>query len=313
MVSLWLIAIPLRSSLPAPATGRARLYLENVPLHDEKLLAVSISLADVVDLYGAEVQLRYNPNQLQVRDSILHIEGVQITPGPLLANHDRFIVRNIVDTRTGLINFAVTYLNPSPAINGDGILATILFEITGDGPYLVEVSQARLVSANAEIMPIITKDFYLSGSTEVVATSWPNISSPSSWPWWGKTALVISLPCIFALLIFLFLRQVDTIRGSAHTMARRIPGAGRSSRRSAAILTQQGNFALKQGSIQEAYELFSQAIELDPANKEAWLGKGLVAQQEMEQHICFQRVLALDPNNPTARTELQQLDRPTSR
>jgi Flp pilus assembly protein TadD len=65
---------------------------------------------------------------------------------------------------------------------------------------------------------------------------------------------------------------------------------------------------LEQGSIQKAYELFSRAIELDPANAEAWLGKGLVAQQPTEKRICFQRVLALEPSNPTARTGLQQLD-----
>ena len=56
-----------------------------------------------------------------------------------------------------------------------------------------------------------------------------------------------------------------------------------------------------------AHELFSRAVERDPANSEAWLGKGLVAQQVAEKRICFQRVLALDPDNAVACSELQQV------
>ena len=92
------------------------------------------------------------------------------------------------------------------------------------------------------------------------------------------------------------------------TSSRKIPGSARSSIRFSALLTQQGNYALNQGSMQKAYELFSRAIELDPANGEAWLGKGQVAQQKTEKRICFQRVLALNPDNTTAKTELQQLE-----
>jgi Tfp pilus assembly protein PilF len=62
---------------------------------------------------------------------------------------------------------------------------------------------------------------------------------------------------------------------------------------------------MDRGEIQMAYELFSRAVEQDPANAEAWLGKGLVAQQTTEKRICFQRVLALDPDNSVAQAELK--------
>jgi Tfp pilus assembly protein PilF len=76
----------------------------------------------------------------------------------------------------------------------------------------------------------------------------------------------------------------------------------------AALLTEQGQRAMAQGQMAQAYDRFSQAIELDPANAAAWLGRGLVAQQKTEKRICFQRALALEPGNTQAQMELQRLD-----
>ena len=78
--------------------------------------------------------------------------------------------------------------------------------------------------------------------------------------------------------------------------------------RSAVLLAEQGTRALERGEQERAYELFSRAIELDPANIEAWLGKAMMAEQPTEKRLCFQRVLALDPNNDTARAALQELN-----
>jgi len=64
---------------------------------------------------------------------------------------------------------------------------------------------------------------------------------------------------------------------------------------------------VQRGDLKLAHEFFSRAVEQDPGNAGAWLGKGLVAEQRTEKRICFQRVLALDPENAVAQTELQQL------
>src|SRR5688500_1147468 len=74
-----------------------QVYLQNVPVQDEKLLVVNIVLAEMPDLYGAEVQLRYDPTQMKVRDENSRLEGVQITPGPLLASDARFVATNRAD------------------------------------------------------------------------------------------------------------------------------------------------------------------------------------------------------------------------
>ncbi len=308
IILFWLFLSPFWATGPVWANGPTRLYLQNVPLQDEKLLVVNVELADVTDLYGAELQLRYDPAQLRVRDDNPRLEGVQIAPGPLLAFDDRFVATNRVDPAAGLIDFVFTLLRPAPPIGGQGVLATVVFETLGDGPFTVEVSQVQLVSSASEALPVVTEHLYLNDE-QTPAASPPvvEVVTGPSWGWWLSLGSLVILVGLAILLVKLRLRQIEpTPLEVASTVTR--PGAGPvdSATRSAGLLTRQAQRLLEQGNVPGAYELFSQAVELDPGNVEAWLGKGLVAQQELERTICFQRVLMLDPNNEVARRELQR-------
>lgn len=288
-----------------------RLYLQNVPLQDEKLLIVNVNLADVADLYGAEIQLSYNPAQLKVRDNDPRLDGIQIKPGPIIAFDDRFVVQNIANPETGTIDFAFTLLSGAIPIEGEGVLATVVFEILGSGPLVVDIAQAQLVSSEIKAIPVTTTGLVIDGEagSTAVETS----------PLFGRLGLVIALGG--GLVLMLLALALVSLRRSKWSVAspaslpptRRPPGAAGFSTRSSALLSQQGTRLMDQGQTERAYELFSQAIELDPANVEAWLGKGLVAHQPTERLICLQRVLALEPDNTTAKAALNQLqDRPKS-
>ena len=309
VILLWLILATFHRPSPVWADGPARLYLQNVPLQDERLIVVNVQLENVTDLYGAELQLQYDPAQLRVRDDNPRLEGVQITPGPLLAFDDRFVATNQVDTQAGSIDFVFTLLRPTPPISGQGVLATVVFEIAGDGPFTVEVSQAQLVSAVSQSLPVVTENLQLNGQQSPVAAPPPEVVSVVPvWVWWGSLGLLVVLGGGLLLLARMRLKQAAPIaaKPTSASARRHRSGRGRSAAQSAALLTRQGNHLLEQGNLESAYELFNQAIELDPGNVEAWLGKGLVAQQEVERSICFQRVLALDPDNEVAKRELQQ-------
>ncbi len=282
----------------------ARLYLQTVPLQDEKLLVVNVILADVVELYGADFQLQYDPAQFTVQDAVPRLEGVQIAPGSLLEADSRLVVQNIVDTDTGLVNFAATLLNPAPPVSGQGVLASVTFEVVGPGPYTIEVASAKLISAGLETLPVTTTDLRLDGGLEPIG---PTPPTAFSLPWWGWPGLAVLLALVGVVLF-----SLARTRGRLQVppvASRRMPRGSLSPARSSASLAEQGHRALEGGQVEMAYELFSQAVELDPANADAWLGKGLVAQQVAEKRICFQRVLALDPANAIAQAELAQLGR----
>ncbi len=311
ITSLWLGWAVFWSTLFLQTGEPVRLSLQNIPLQDEKLLVVNVLLEEVNDLYGAELQLRYDPTQLKVRDDNQRLEGVQITPGPLLAFDNRFVANNQVDTETGLIEFVFTLLNPAPPIDGQGVLATIIFEISGNGPFTIEVTNAQLVSSSLQPIPVITRNLHLNGqplpaTAPPETTPQPEKVTPFPQPGWS--IILGSLAVTLGLILWLRLRQIEENTTTTEPVNRTMPGANHTSTNASTLLTHQGNQLRKQSNLQSAYNLFSRAIELDPANTQAWLGKGRVARLKTEKRICFQRVLALEPDNKSAQTELQQLE-----
>lgn len=293
--------------LSAQNQGEARLELRNVPLQDEKLLVVNVHLSNVENLFGAEVQLQYDPTRLAVRDDNRRLPGIQISPGPLIASDDRFVVTNSANADTGQINFAFTLLKPATPISGDGELATVVFEITGGGPYQLVATNVQLVSADLQPISVTVENLYLNGQLEPTNTPSQPVTSLNPWQVLAVVGVAAGLVLLVALVFLAARWTSEPVVEMLNAPARKMPRNSQSPVRSAALLAQQGTRALEQGDMQRAYELFSRAIELDPANVEAWLGKGLMAQQTTEKRICLQRVLALDPDNKTARAELDAL------
>ncbi len=303
LIAAALALVMLAMAWPVHAQPTAKIYLKAAPLQDEKLLVVDLVVEDVVDLYGAEVQLHYDPGELRVQDANPRLDGVQIAPGTLLASNERFVVNNNVDTQAGLINFAATLLNPAPPVTGSGVLATIAFDITGSGPILIEFTKVQLVSSNLESLPVETENLAIGGGAPP-----PTIPLGNRLPAWSLWIIGALSILLLALVVGLSVREHrHRARLAATPVQRTVPPSTPGASRMSLTLTEQGNRAVKRGELEMAHELYSRAVEQDPSNAEAWLGKGLVAEQLTEKRICFQRVLALDPENKVARTELQQL------
>ncbi len=164
---LWLLLSMLYASVFAQSPEQARLYLQALPVQDETLLLVEVLVENAVDLYSAEVQLRYNPTQLAVEDANPNLAFVQIKPGSLFVEADRFIALNQVNVEAGLITYTVTLLSPAPAAANEGALATIVFDILTTGPYSVEVVNAQLVSSDLAPLPLLAENFYLSNQLNI--------------------------------------------------------------------------------------------------------------------------------------------------
>jgi hypothetical protein len=307
ILSLILISLllPFRPAY-AQTNGMAEIRLQNVPIQDEKLLVVDVTLADIKDLYGAEIRLKYDPARLRVRDDNRRLEGTQISPGPLIAANARFVVTNLANAETGQIDFIFTLLKPAAPISGDGVLATVVFEIAAPGPYQVDVAGAQLVSAELTAIPAAWQNLYLNDDLEPGAPTPIVATPPAKWPglWvMGLAGIII----IAGLGVLGWLRRRPApVAPPAHS-GRPAPASGRANLRSAALLAEQGMHLLAQGNFGQADELFNRAIEQDPANAQAWLGKGLLPQPSTEKYICLQRVLALDPKNQLALAELGKL------
>ena len=76
-------------------------------------------------------------------------------------------------------------------------------------------------------------------------------------------------------------------------------------------LYQRGLEAARAGKLTLAWEVFSTLIALDPENEEFWVQLAKVAPPQLACR-CWRRVLEINPNNLTARDELEKACGPAS-
>ena len=86
--------------------------------------AIDVEVRVVRELYGADVQLRFDPAVLEVVDADDAVEGVQLQLDPFLDTD--MVINNVVDNDAGTTWYALTQLNPSPPRSGDGRLFSLL-------------------------------------------------------------------------------------------------------------------------------------------------------------------------------------------
>lgn len=69
-----------------------------------------------------------------------------------------------------------------------------------------------------------------------------------------------------------------------------------------------GKEAARQGDKARAHLYFRRAIEVDPYHELVWLWLASVVMTDEDRRVCFENVLELNPDNPTARRQLLKLE-----
>jgi hypothetical protein len=109
----WRWAVPV-SALPAAVT--VTFSPSPASIVNCETIPVQVWVNSVTGLYGADVRLSFDPSVVEV---------VQVQDGSFLAPD--FVVSRDADNAAGTVQYILTQLNPTPAVNGNGILFTILF------------------------------------------------------------------------------------------------------------------------------------------------------------------------------------------
>jgi len=119
---------------------------------------VDIRIEDVDGLYGAEVELSYDPTRLEVQDADLERPGIQIQPGTFPDPSQGFAGQNSVDEEAGIIKYAVTLKRPAPPVNGSGVLATITFRAIREGESRLVFNEVLLANMRSEPIEATSQD-----------------------------------------------------------------------------------------------------------------------------------------------------------
>ena len=73
-------------------------------------------------------------------------------------------------------------------------------------------------------------------------------------------------------------------------------------------LLQAGLTAARAGDMETAAALFARVVKLDPKSEQGWLGLGFCFSDQIKRQYCFQRVLAINPDNPQAKQALELIE-----
>jgi len=138
----WAYLLP--GSMTGPTCGPSViLHPAQGTFCDDSIFRMDIVIADVADLYGAEIHAQFDPDALEAVDE--YGEPIyELTPGPLLDPADGLIGVNSVDNVGGYIDYAISLRDPAPSAYGGGVLATLYFQAEGTGNTAVEFTQVKL-------------------------------------------------------------------------------------------------------------------------------------------------------------------------
>lgn len=179
LATLWLV-------LPAAAAGpTVSLGPPLIELAAGEVASLPVDVADVEDLYGAEIHLQFDPAVIQVVDADPGSAGIQVAPGVFLSTD--FVAQNQVDNQTGVIHYAVTQVNPSEPRSGSGTLFTIRFQGTAAGGVSsLEATDQVLATRDGASIPVtVTRGEIRAegvGPAERPATSTPTSERSTATP-----------------------------------------------------------------------------------------------------------------------------------
>lgn len=133
-------------------TPEAALVVEPTTIGRGQRGAVVVRVEDVANLYGADVQLRFDASRMQAVDADPDAEGVQLALGDFLSPD--FVIRNTVDNEAGTLHVALSQINPSEARSGSGTLFVLRLS-AGEtlGPTAIELVDASLGARGGERIP----------------------------------------------------------------------------------------------------------------------------------------------------------------
>ncbi|MCA9950328.1 MAG: hypothetical protein KDE48_11830 [Anaerolineales bacterium] len=123
IIFLCLLVVPV--SFAQESVTVVRIMPVNAEMGVGETIQIAVEIANVSELYGADVTVNFDPTVLEVVDADPELEDIQVGFGTFL--DPGFVLRNSADNATGVIRFAMTQLNPSEAKNGTGVFAVITF------------------------------------------------------------------------------------------------------------------------------------------------------------------------------------------
>jgi len=157
---------------------------------------IDVKISAVVDLYGWEFKLRWDPNLLDV---------VDVIEGPFLKQGGETFFTKSIYNAEGYILVDCTLLGNVPGVSGDGTLASVKFYAEKVGSSVLDLYDTKLV--NSQELPIThsANDGSVTVSNSVGGIVIPFSKLGLLVPWIGSTSIIIFV--FTAIVVFVKRRK----------------------------------------------------------------------------------------------------------
>lgn len=150
VLSLAWIFLSIVTVVQAAGNSQVLLSTKQDVLKVGQETSVDILIEDAPVIYGADVQIRFDPNVLEVVDADEKQAGIQIEAGKFIDEKKSFYLLHHIDNDKGSIDYALTLLNPAPPVKGDGQLARITFRAKITGSTVISVVKGKFGTQTGE-------------------------------------------------------------------------------------------------------------------------------------------------------------------
>jgi len=125
-----------------------------------QVVSMDLYVQDVGDLYGADLQLSFDPAVVRVVDADQNAAGVQIQLLSGFLKPD-FVVRKVADNISGTIWYAATQVNPTLPVTGSGSLARVTLLPQATGTYSMPFTYQKLLRRTGVQVPATSQDCWM--------------------------------------------------------------------------------------------------------------------------------------------------------
>ncbi len=153
---------------------------------------IDIRISDVIDLYGWEFKLGWDPDLLDV---------VDVTEGAFLKQGGNTFFTEKINNTEGYILVDCTLLGNVSGVDGSGILAYVKFRAEEEGNCVLDLYDAKLVSSVQQPIPHTANDGSVTVSKSVGGVIIPVSKLELLAPWMGLTSTIIFALATIAVLV----------------------------------------------------------------------------------------------------------------
>ncbi|MGA1871942.1 MAG: cohesin domain-containing protein [bacterium] len=105
--------------------------------------SIELFVKNAPEVYGVELGLSFNPEILEVVNTSKHTDEIKIEHGDFFDHKKAMVIQNQADNDIGTLNYVLTMLNPTPAVQGNGKLIQIGFRGKQLGEANLKITKAK--------------------------------------------------------------------------------------------------------------------------------------------------------------------------